>query len=125
MNIALWICQGLLAAAFAVSGASKISKSKQWLVEHGQTGVVFFPLPAIRAIAALELLGVVGIILPWATGFAEILTPLAAVGFALLMVGAAISHAKLREPRNVVINAVIFALAVLVAYGRFTGLPVG
>ncbi|HZM84019.1 MAG TPA: DoxX family protein [Candidatus Limnocylindrales bacterium] len=121
MNIALWICQGLLAVIFAVSGAFKISKSKQWLVDNGQTGVVFFPQPAIRAIATLELLGVAGIILPWATGIAPILTPLAASGFALLMVGAAICHTKLREPRNVAINAVIFVIAVFVAYGRFTG----
>ena len=119
MNIALWICQGLLAVVFAFSGGCKISMSKQWLVEHGQTGVVFFPLPAIRAIATLELLGVLGIILPWATGIAPILTPLAAGGFALLMVGAAISHAKLREPRNVMTNAFIFAVAVFVVYGRF------
>lgn len=121
MNIALWICQGLLAVIFAGSGSFKISKSKQWLVDNGQTGVVFFPTPAIRAIASLELLGVLGIILPWATGIAPILTPLAAVGFALLMVGAAICHAKLREPRNVAINAVIFAVAVFVAIGRFNG----
>jgi len=122
MNIALWICQGLLAVVFAVSGSFKISKSKQWLVENGQTGVVFFPQPAIRVIAALELLGVLGIILPWATGIAPILTPLAAVGFALLMVGAAICHTKLREPRNVAINTIIFALALFVVYGRFTNL---
>jgi hypothetical protein len=121
MNIALWIGPGLLAVIFAVSGSFKISKSKQWLVENGQTGVVFFPLPAIRAIATMELLGVLGIILPWATGIAPILTPIAATGFALLMVGAAISHSKLREPRNVAINVAIFAVAVFVAYGRFNG----
>ncbi|HEX6684660.1 MAG TPA: DoxX family protein [Candidatus Limnocylindrales bacterium] len=122
MNIALWIGQALLAAIFAGSGAFKISKSKQWLVENGQTGVAFFPTPAIRVIAALELLGVLGILLPWATGVAPVLTPLAAVGFALLMVGAAISHTKLREPRAVAINTVVFALAVFVAYGRFADL---
>jgi hypothetical protein len=121
MNTALWICQGLLAALFAFSGACKISMSKQWLIAHGQTGVALFPLPAIRVIAALELLGVAGIILPWATGIAPILTPLAAVGFALLMTGAAISHTKLREPRNVMTNALIFTVAVFVAYGRFGG----
>ena len=121
MNIALWIGQVLLAIVFAGSGAFKISKSKQWLVDNGQTGVVFFPLPAIRVIASLELLGVLGIVAPWATGIAPILTPLAALGFALLMVGAAICHAKLREPRNVAINMVIFAIAVFVAWGRFNG----
>jgi len=122
MNIALWIGQILLAIIFAGSGSFKISQSKERLIELGQTGVVFFPLPAIRLIAALELVGAIGIIVPWATGIAPILTPLAAVGFALLMVGAAISHSLLREPRNVATNAAIFALAVFVAYGRFANL---
>jgi DoxX-like family len=122
MNIALWIGQGLLAVIFAGSGSFKISQSKERLIELGQTGVVFFPLPAIRLIASLELLGVVGIIVPWATGIAPILTPVAAVGFALLMIGAAICHTLLREPRNVAINAAILALAVFVAYGRFADL---
>jgi DoxX-like family len=122
MNIALWICQGVLALVFAISGSLKISQSKERMLATGQTGVVFFPLPAIRVIAALELLGVIGIILPWATGIAPVLTPLAAAGFALLMIGAATSHTKLREPRSVAANAVLFALAVFVAYGRFTEL---
>jgi len=47
------------------------------------------------------------------------LTPLAAVGLCLVMVGAAGSHARLREPRNVAVNAVLFALAVTVAVARF------
>jgi hypothetical protein len=121
MNIALWICQIFLAAIFALSGGFKISQSKEWLVSHGQTGVAPFPLPVIRVVAALELLGAVGIIVPWAAGIVPILTPLAAVGFAVLMVGAAISHATLREPRAVAINTLIFAISVFVAYGRFSG----
>ncbi|WP_245720350.1 DoxX family protein [Nocardia uniformis] len=78
--------------------------------------------PAIRAIAATELLGAVGIIVPWALGIAPILTPLAAVGFILLMIGAMISHTRLHEPRNVAINVVILLIALGVAVGRFAGL---
>ena len=122
MNIALWIGQILLAIVFAGSGSLKISWPKQKLVESGQTGVVFFPLWAIRVIAALELLGVVGILAPWATGIARFLTPLAATGFAALMVGAGISHSKLREPRNVAINTFLFTVSVFVAWGRFADL---
>ena len=122
MNIALWIAQILLAVVFAGSGSLKISWSKQKLVESGQTGVVFFPLWAIRVIAALELLGTIGVLVPWATGMARLLTPLAATGFALLMVGAGISHSKLREPRNVAINTLLFAISVFVAWGRFADL---
>lgn len=118
MNAALWTSQIILAIAFAISGTLKATQSKERMLATGQTGVVFFPVPAIRAIAVLELLGVLGILVPWATGIAPGLTPVAAAGFALLMVGAAISHSKLREPRNVAVNTLLFALAVFVAYGR-------
>jgi hypothetical protein len=122
VDTALWIGQGILAVIFLGSGIAKSTMSKKRLIDSGQTGVVFFPTPAIRVIAALEILGAVGVILPWLTGIARVLTPVAAVGLACVMVGAAISHTKLREPRNVATNAVIFAVCVFVAVGRFADL---
>jgi hypothetical protein len=53
------------------------------------------------------------------TGIATWLTPRAAVGFAVLMVGAAATHYRRKEPQMIVVTAVIFLLAVLVAWGRF------
>jgi DoxX-like protein len=53
-------------------------------------------------------------------GTAEFLTPVAAVGFAIVMVGAIGSHAYLREPRNVALTTLIFAAAVTVAVGTAT-----
>ncbi len=38
------------------------------------------------------------------------------------MIGAAMTHIRLREPRNVAVNAVLFAICALVAVGRFAGL---
>jgi hypothetical protein len=119
MNVALWIGQVVLAVVFAVSGSCKATWAKQKLIDKGQTGVVFFPLWAIRAIAAAELLAVVALILPRAVGAFELLTPLAATGICGLMIGAAVTHSRLREPQNVAINTVIFAVAALVAIGRF------
>ena len=119
MNIALWVIQGLLAAVFAVSGAAKSTLSKPRLIATGQTGVTPFPLPLIRFTAYCELLGVAGVILPWLTGTARFLTPLAAVGFATVMVAAIASHARLREPLNVAATTLILAAAVLVAFARF------
>lgn len=121
-NILLWIGQIALAVIFVVSGTFKVTMPKQKLIESGQTGVAPFPLPAIRAIATCELVGAVGIVAPWALDIAPVLTPLAAVGFVLLMIGAAISHTRLREPRNVAVNATILVLALAVAIGRFAGL---
>ena len=55
-------------------------------------------------------------ILPW-------LTPLAAAGLALVMLSAAIFHARRREFSGIVTNAVLGAVALFVAWGRFVAAP--
>src|SRR5258705_5722639 len=49
---------------------------------------------AIKALGVAELLGVAGLVLPWATGIAPVLTPLAAIGLAVVLVGAAATHLR-------------------------------
>jgi DoxX-like family len=122
MELLLWIFQGVLAVVFLGSGVAKGSMSRERLVATGQTGVAVFPMPVVRFTAGCELLAAAGLVLPWATGIARALTPLAAVGLCVIMVGAASSHARLREPRNVAANALLFGMALAVAVGRFAGL---
>jgi uncharacterized membrane protein YphA (DoxX/SURF4 family) len=119
MNVALWIVQGLLAAVFLLSGSLKSTQSKERMIATGQTGVTPFPLPVIRAVAVLELLAAAGLILPRLTGIAPVFTPLAAVGLALVMIGAAWSHASLREYGTVGVNLFLLLLCLFVAIGRF------
>jgi uncharacterized membrane protein YphA (DoxX/SURF4 family) len=118
MNAALWIGQGVLAVIFAVSGTLKSTQSKERMIATGQTGVRDVPLPLVRLIAACELTAVVGLIAPRATGIAPVLTPIAALGLAVVMIGAAVAHSRLHEPRNVATNAAILALCLFVAVGR-------
>ena len=118
MNSVMWLAQGLLALVFAFSGAVKGTQSKERLLATGQTGVRDYPIGFIRFIAACELLGAVGLILPWATGIAPVLTSLAALGLGIIMIGAARAHARLHEPRNVAANLVLLSLCVLVLLGR-------
>jgi uncharacterized membrane protein YphA (DoxX/SURF4 family) len=118
MNLVLWLGQGVLAAIFAVSGTLKSTQSKERMIATGQTGVRELPLPAIRLVAACELVAVVGLILPWATGIVPALTPAAALGLAVVMVGAAVAHSRLHEPRSVAANCLILAVCLLVAAGR-------
>jgi uncharacterized membrane protein YphA (DoxX/SURF4 family) len=122
MNALLWTLQASLAAVFTASGVAKISQSKERLIASGQTGVAPFPLPVIRVTAFCELLGAIGILVPRLVGVAAFLTPLAAGGFAIVMLGAIGSHAYLREPRNVALTIAIFVAAVTVAVGRAVGL---
>jgi uncharacterized membrane protein YphA (DoxX/SURF4 family) len=118
MNALLWSLQVLLAAVFTASGVAKISRPKDRLIASGQTGVAPFPLPVVRVTAFCELLGAIGILVPPLVGVAEFLTPAAAAGFAIVMVGAIGSHVYLREPRNVALTTLIFIAAVTVVVGR-------
>ncbi|MFI6658814.1 DoxX family protein [Streptomyces sp. NPDC050523] len=122
MNVALWTGQALLAVVFVYSGALKVSQSREKLLEMGQTGVAVFPVPLLRFVASCELLGAVGVIVPRLTDTAPVLTPLAAAGFAVIMVGAIAAHARLHEPRNVAATSFVLVVAAVVAVGRLPGM---
>ena len=119
MNFMLWICQLSLGLLFTLSGTRKSVQSKARMIETGQTGVRAYSLPFIRFIAAAELLGEIGLIVPWSIGILSVLTPLASIGLAVIMVGAARAHARQHERRNVAANAVVLSLCLFVAIGRF------
>lgn len=118
MNVALWIVAAVLAVMFAMAGVMKSTQPKDKLaeklpwVEDVSTGT-------LRMVGAAELLGALGLILPAWTGIAPILTPIAAVGLAVIMVLAIIIHARRKEPSAIVVNLVLLAAAVFVAWGRF------
>ena len=122
MNVALWICQILLALIFGYSGLMKSAKTEKELVAMGQTGVENLSPSLIRFIGVTELLGVVGIILPRLFGIMPILTPLAATGFAVIMILAAIVHFNRSEKKTVLLNLLILVLSAVVALGRFAEL---
>jgi uncharacterized membrane protein YphA (DoxX/SURF4 family) len=122
MNVTLWIGQSLLAAIFTLSGVLKSTQSRDRMIETGQTSAKIVPLPFMRLAGVSELVGVLGVLLPWATGIARVLTPVAAAGFAVIMVLAAAVHSRLREPRTVAVNMAICVVAVLVSWGRFADL---
>jgi uncharacterized membrane protein YphA (DoxX/SURF4 family) len=121
MNTLLWILQALVAAVFVSSGTIKGTQSKPRLLASGQTGVRDYPIGFIRFIAGCEVLGAVGLIAPTATGILPVLTPLAAIGLGIIMIGAARAHARLHEPRNIATNLVLLALCAIIAIGRLAG----
>ena len=119
MNVALWIVAGVLAAAFLGAGLMKLAQPKKKLAESGMGWTEELSDGAVKGIGALEVLGALGLILPAVFDVATVLVPLAATGLALLMLGAAATHARRKESSNIVVNLVLFALAVFVAWGRF------
>jgi uncharacterized membrane protein YphA (DoxX/SURF4 family) len=118
MNVALWIAQIMLAVAFAASGLMKLSQPKEKLHQR-MPYVEDFPAGVIKFIGAAELLGAIGVVLPWATGIAPVLTPLAASGLVLVMLGAMVVHLRRKEYAGLPINLVLGGLALFVALGRF------
>ena len=119
MNLALWIIAIVLAVAFAASGLMKQLVPKDKLVTSGQGWAQDFSPTSIRLIGLAEILGAIGLVLPAAVHIAPILVPIAAIGLTLVMVGAAVVHARRNEPMNVAVNLVLISLAVFVAWGRF------
>jgi hypothetical protein len=115
MNVTLWIIQVLLAVAFLVSGITKVIRPGEKL----KAGLPEFHPSVIRLISVAEILGALGLILPGVTGIARILTPVAATGLAIIMVGAVITHARRKEGKAAAVNSVLLILTVVVAIGRF------
>lgn len=122
MNIVLWIMQVLLALVFGMTGSMKLTQPKEKLAL--QMGYVEdFSPGAVRTIGALELLGAAGLLLPAITGVLPILTPLAALGLVLTMIGAMLTHVRRKEYPMLAVNLVLLVLALFVAYGRFVTYP--
>ena len=119
MNLALWIVAIVLAAVFAASGLMKQFVPKDKLVTSGQGWAQDFSPTSIRLIGVAEILGAIGVVLPAAVRIAPILVPLAAVGPALVMAGAVVVNARRKDRATIVVNLVLIALAVFVAWGRF------
>jgi len=122
MGVALWVVQVLLAAGFLVSGATKLSQPKEKLIKN-MAWVEDFSQPTVRVIGTLEVLGAIGVVLPALTGILPWLTPLAATGLVLTMIGAALTHLGRAEYGYIAVPAVLLVLAAFVAYGRFFVLP--
>jgi len=123
MNLALWIVAIVLAVVFTGSGLLKQLVPKDKLVTAGQGWAQDYSQANIRLIGLAEILGAIGLVLPPVVHIAPILVPVAAVGLVLVMVGAAVVHARRSEPMNVAVNLVLIALAIFVAWGRFGPYP--
>lgn len=120
MNVALWIAQGLLALAFLAVGAGKLAQPKKKLADRPQMDWVNdFPAGALKLLGVAEVAGALAVVLPRLTGVATVITPVAAVGLAVLCFTSVPSMAKRGQYAAIIPNVALFALAVFVAWGRF------
>jgi hypothetical protein len=118
VNVVVWVVTGILAAMMLLAGAMKLAKSKPELVESGQGWAGDFTPGSIKMIGTLEVLGAIGLIVPGAFDTASWLVGAAAIGIAILMAGAAVTHARRQEYPNIAVNVVLLVGAVFVAVER-------
>jgi len=118
MTRALWIVQGLLAIIFLIAGGMKFVMSLEELTKQ-------MPLPGLflRFIGAVEVLGAIGLILPGLLRIRPGLTPLAAAGLAIIMIGATVTTLASGEVAMALIPLLVGLLAAFVAYGRWRLAP--
>ncbi len=122
IHIALWVAQGLLAVAFILSGVMKITSPMEELAANGMTFVDHFSEGMVRFIGISEVLGGLGLILPSLSRIKPILTPIAALGLATVMILAMVYHLSVGEP--IVPNIVLLAIAAFIAWGRMAKAPI-
>ena len=115
MEIAYWIVGGLLAVFYLYSGSLKLIRSQDQL-RPMMGWVDTVPMPAVRAIGAIEVLGAAGLILPPLTGIAPALALAAAIGFVVLQVGATALHLSRGEGRLIGLNITALLLAAVTAW---------
>ncbi|HET6357732.1 DoxX family protein [Streptomyces sp.] len=103
MNIAYWTVAGLLAIFYVYAGTLKVIRSRDQL-RPMMAWVDHMPVPALRALGTVEILGATGLILPPLTGIVPSLASAAAIGFVLLQTAAIAVH-LIGEDRRIALNA--------------------
>jgi uncharacterized membrane protein YphA (DoxX/SURF4 family) len=118
MRVALWIVQGLLALLFLFAGVAKLIMTVEEMTKD-------IPLPGafLRFIAVVEILGAIGLILPGLLHVKPGLTPLAAAGLTIIMIGATLITLTTGAVAMALFSLVVGILAVFVAYGRWRLAP--
>lgn len=123
MNITIWVVQIFLALVFLLSGVLKVTQPIERLAGLMKYVTAIKPSQLVRVIGILEGLAAIGLILPAMTGILPWLTPVAAIGLVLTMIGAMILHVRLGEGSQTAPNIVLLLLATFVAIGRFVIVP--
>lgn len=118
MNIALWIVQVLLALLFLFTGGMKLIMPIEEMTQQ-------LPMPGwfLRFIGVCEVLGGLGLILPWLLRIRPGLTPLAAAGLVVIMIGATVTTIMTGQIAISLVPLVVGILCLFVAYGRWRLAP--
>ena len=119
METALLTSQLLLAAIFVATGLTKLTQPRARLAAGPMGWAADVTDVEFRTVGLLEVLGALGLVLPRAFGIAQLLTPLAAVGLALTMIGAITTHVRMGETDRLAVPIVLLVVTVFIAIAGF------
>ena len=120
MNIVLWIIQVLLALLFLFAGGTKLVLPIEVLTSMGSPNQVHLPGLLIRLIGVCEVLGGLGLVLPALLRIKPSLTPLAAAGLVIVMIGAVVLTVIGDGLAPAMFPLVVGLLLVFISYGRWS-----
>jgi len=123
MNIVLWIIQVLLALLFLFAGGTKLVLSIETMNSMGSPNQILLPGLLIRFLGVCEVLGALGLILPGLLRIRPGLTPLAAAGLVIIMIGATVLTLMADGVGAAIVPFVVCVLSAFVAYGRWRLAP--
>jgi uncharacterized membrane protein YphA (DoxX/SURF4 family) len=120
MNYALWTIQVLLALLFLWAGGMKLVLPIQEMAKQMPV-----PLPDLflQFIGVCEVLGALGLVLPGLLGIRTGLTPLAAAGLVIVMIGATAVTLAGGDPVPALLPLAAGLLSAFVAHGRWRLAP--
>src|SRR5579872_4373680 len=118
LSIALWVFQIVLALLFLFTGAFKLFGPAAALMKQP-----LLPLAFLRFIGAVEILGALGLILPGLTRIQPGLTPLAASGLVIIMIGAVVVTVRTMGVGPAIFPLVVGIIAAWIAWARWRVAP--
>jgi uncharacterized membrane protein YphA (DoxX/SURF4 family) len=117
-GLMMWIVQGLLALIFLFAGGMKLVLPIQALTAQSSLPGLF-----LRFIGVCEVLGALGLILPGLLHIQEVLTPLAAAGLVVIMIGATVITASGANAAAAIVPLTFGFLLAFLGYGRWQLAP--
>ena len=118
MNVLLWVLQGLVSLVFLFSGGTKLVMSTEAMQKMSPPNSIMLPGWFVKFIGVMEVLGGLGLILPGLTKIRHNLTPLAAIGLLIIMIGAVVLTIMGPGVGAAIIPFVVGILCAVIAYGR-------
>ena len=120
LNTALWVLQVLLALLFVFAGGMKLVLPIEEMTKQ-------IPMPGafLRFIGVAEVLGGIGLVVPGLVGIRPGLTPLAALGLIIIMIGATVLSLGIGGVGQALFPLIVGMLLAVIAYARWRLVPSG